>query len=224
MDRHLSRRADGGRHADEQLRHERARHGQRAQQSTPPIPGRTTCTDTSFAGVTTSTSPGPTFWWDIFALAGDRDAAVATARRSTATSTGLLTGCTSRPSGRMWIQTDVSASTINSGAYAGFGNNQMLCADPTTRRTRRFLVGPNECEITGCFATPDETTLFVGIQHPGEAEQWTHRCPVTRRRQLVARRRCRRTATLGLARDHQGRRRRDRKLIQEAVRRFCSSK
>jgi secreted PhoX family phosphatase len=63
----------------------------------------------------------------------------------------------------------VSSSTINSGAYAGFGNNQMLCADPGTRETRRFLVGPNTCEVTGVFATPDERALFVGIQHPGEA-------------------------------------------------------
>ena len=39
------------------------------------------------------------------------------------------------PSGRLWIQTDVSGNTINTGAYAGFGNNQMLCADPTTRRS-----------------------------------------------------------------------------------------
>ena len=63
----------------------------------------------------------------------------------------------------------MSGSTINSGAYAGFGNNQMLCADPTTKETRRFLVGPNVCEITGCTVTPDERTMFVGIQHPGEA-------------------------------------------------------
>ncbi len=47
------------------------------------------------------------------------------------------------PRGRIWIQTDVSASTVNTGAYAGFGNNQMLAADPVTRETRRFLVGPN---------------------------------------------------------------------------------
>jgi hypothetical protein len=29
-------------------------------------------------------------------------------------------------------------------------------------------VGPNRCEITGVFVTPDERTMFVGIQHPGE--------------------------------------------------------
>ena len=78
------------------------------------------------------------------------------------------------PSGRLWIQTDVSANTINSGNYAGFGNNQMLCADPTTGEVRRFLVGPKACEVTGVFATPDETTMFVGIQHPGEPGSGNH--------------------------------------------------
>ncbi len=72
------------------------------------------------------------------------------------------------PSGLVWIQTDVSTSTINAGAYVGFGNNQMLAAHPETRETRRFLVGPSQCEITGVFMTPDRRTMFVGIQHPGE--------------------------------------------------------
>ena len=73
------------------------------------------------------------------------------------------------PSNRLWIQTDVSSGTTNTGDYAGFGNNQMLCADPYTGETRRFLQGPNRCEITGVFVTPDEKTMFVGIQHPGES-------------------------------------------------------
>jgi uncharacterized protein len=109
----------------------------------------------------------PTFWWDIFALGGDRNNP---AHGSTINGDayGSPDGLYVAPSGRLWIQTDVSASTINAGAYAGFGNNQMLCADPTTRRTRRFLVGPVNCEVTGCFATADEKALFVGIQHPGE--------------------------------------------------------
>ena len=78
------------------------------------------------------------------------------------------------PSGRLWIQTDVSANTINTGNYAGFGNNQMLCADPATGAVRRFLVGPRACEVTGVFVTPDERTMFVGIQHPGEAPSGNH--------------------------------------------------
>jgi secreted PhoX family phosphatase len=37
-----------------------------------------------------------------------------------------------------------------------------------SREVRRFLTGPKGGEITGCGVTPDETTMFVGIQHPGE--------------------------------------------------------
>jgi uncharacterized protein len=110
----------------------------------------------------------PTFGWDIFALCGD-PAIPANGSTIIGDKYGSPDGIYVAPSGRLWIQTDVSGSTINSGAYSGFGNNQMLCADPNTRETRRFLVGPKVCEITGVFLTPDEKTMFVGIQHPGEA-------------------------------------------------------
>jgi len=110
----------------------------------------------------------PTFGWDIFALGGD-PADPAHGSTIVGDKFGSPDGIYVAPSGRLWIQTDVSGSTIDTGAYAGFGNNQMLCADPVTRETRRFLVGPNVCEITGVTVTPDEKTMFVGIQHPGEA-------------------------------------------------------
>ncbi len=42
-------------------------------------------------------------------------------------------------------------------------------AKPTSSSLRRFLVGPVDCEITGCCETPDGKTLFINIQHPGEA-------------------------------------------------------
>jgi secreted PhoX family phosphatase len=109
-----------------------------------------------------------TFGWDIFALAGD-PAVAAHGSTIVGDKYGSPDGIYVAPSGRLWIQTDVSGGTINTGAYAGFGNNQMLCADPVTKETRRFLVGPNVCEVTGVFVTPDEKTMFVGIQHPGEA-------------------------------------------------------
>jgi uncharacterized protein len=110
----------------------------------------------------------PTFFWDIFALGGD-PANPAHGSTIMGDKFGSPDGLYVAPSGRLWIQTDVSGSTVNAGAYAGFGNNQMLCADPDTREIRRFLVGPNVCEVTGVFVTPDERTMFVGIQHPGEA-------------------------------------------------------
>jgi uncharacterized protein len=109
-----------------------------------------------------------TFGWDIFALAGD-PAVPAHGSTIVGDKYGSPDGLYVGPGGHLWIQTDVSGSTVNAGAYAGFGNNQMLCADPWTKETRRFLVGPNVCEVTGVFITPDERTMFVGIQHPGEA-------------------------------------------------------
>jgi secreted PhoX family phosphatase len=110
----------------------------------------------------------PVFFWEIFALAGDPSVP---AHGSTIIGDkfGSPDGIYVDPDERLWIQTDVSSSTIDAGAYAGFGNNQMLAADPTTKEIRRFLVGPKGCEITGCFSTPDRRALFVGIQHPGEA-------------------------------------------------------
>ena len=41
-------------------------------------------------------------------------------------------------------------------------------AKPTTDTLRRFLVGPVDCEITGCTETPDGKAVFINIQHPGE--------------------------------------------------------
>ena len=70
--------------------------------------------------------------------------------------------------GVLWVQTDVSSATINSGPYQGMGNNQLLAVDPMTKEVRRFLTGPNGCEVTGITQTPYGRTMFVNIQHPGE--------------------------------------------------------
>ena len=108
-----------------------------------------------------------TFGWDIFAFCGD-PADPTHGSTIVGDKYGSPDGIYVDPSDRLWVQTDVSSSTINSGNYAGFGNNVMLAVDPETRETRRFLVGPHGCEVTGVMMTPDERTMFVGIQHPGE--------------------------------------------------------
>ena len=110
------------------------------------------------------------FEWDIFALAGD-PANPDEARRGTVRGDayGSPDGLWFDAGGRLWIQTDVSTSTLNKGDYANLGNNQMLVADPASGTTRRFLAGPNGSEITGITATPDGRTLFVNVQHPGES-------------------------------------------------------
>jgi len=114
-----------------------------------------------------------TFRWEIYCLAGSPAAAVPDGSTVKGDIFGSPDGIYVAPSGRLWIQTDVSGGAINpenrGATYAAFGNNQMLCSDPATREVRRFMTGPNVCEITGVFVTPDETAMFVGIQHPGEA-------------------------------------------------------
>jgi secreted PhoX family phosphatase len=54
------------------------------------------------------------------------------------------------------------------------GNNQMLCSDPISGEIKRFMVGPVACEITGVTFSQDYTTMFVGIQHPGNKYQPSH--------------------------------------------------
>jgi uncharacterized protein len=109
------------------------------------------------------------FEWDVFALAGDPEHANPD-RRGTikGDAFGSPDGLWIDARGVLWIQTDVSTSVLNRGDYARLGNNVMLAADPATGEVRRFLTGPNGCEITGVVATPDGRTMFVNVQHPGE--------------------------------------------------------
>lgn len=68
--------------------------------------------------------------------------------------------------GRLWIQTDQAGDA--KGDWVNIGGNVMMCADPATGETRRFLTAPPQAEVSGMITTPDGRTMFVGIQHPGE--------------------------------------------------------
>ncbi len=110
------------------------------------------------------------FTWDIFALAGNptlhKDAYAGSANITPDNMFNSPDGLAFDRDGRLWIQTDGDYSNVKD--FAGMGNNQMLCANPVTGDIQRFLVGPVACEITGIAFTPDQKTMFVGIQHPGE--------------------------------------------------------
>ncbi|GAB3471009.1 PhoX family protein [Polaromonas eurypsychrophila] len=109
------------------------------------------------------------FRWMHFALAGDPNADKAEYRGTIKGDMyGSPDGLQFDAGGLLWIQTDVSTSAMHKGAYAGMGNNMMLCADPATGETKRFLTGPAGCEITGVTFTPDRRAVFINIQHPGE--------------------------------------------------------
>ncbi|WP_305856185.1 PhoX family protein [Balneatrix alpica] len=112
-----------------------------------------------------------TFTWDLFVLAGNpqlhQDGLYAgSANINQDNFFNSPDGIGFDADGRLWIQTDGNYS--NEGDYVGMGNNQMLCADPATGEIRRFATGPIACEITGLAFSPDQRTLFVGVQHPGE--------------------------------------------------------
>jgi secreted PhoX family phosphatase len=73
------------------------------------------------------------------------------------------------PRGVLWIGSDISTSALHRDDNARLGNNALLACDVATGTTRRFMVGPANCELTGVCFTPDGRTMFVNVQHPGEA-------------------------------------------------------
>lgn len=109
-----------------------------------------------------------TFQWDLFVLAGPgRDSDTPDGSTVLASAAfGSPDGLWVDPDGRVWIQTD--------GSQPGGANDQMVVADPNTVDAegapvvKRFFTGVKNGEVTGITMTPDQTTLFVNIQHPGE--------------------------------------------------------
>ena len=117
-----------------------------------------------------------TFKWDLFLVAGNptihKDFYAGSANIDDENMFNSPDGLGFDNDGRLWILTDGSYS--NEGDFAGMGNNQMLVADPETGEVRRFATGPVACEITGLTFSPDQRTLFVGVQHPGEKDKPSH--------------------------------------------------
>ncbi|MBD0379078.1 PhoX family protein [Paenibacillus sedimenti] len=88
--------------------------------------------------------------------------------------------------GNLWVVTDMSSSSTNKGVFTSFMNNGLHViptSGPNKAMAMQFASGPNDCELTGPFFTPDEKTLFLSVQHPGElttdlskpTSLWPHR-------------------------------------------------
>ena len=112
---------------------------------------------------------GSTFKWNHLVLCGDPANERAEAKGNIK---GDLYACPDGISfdarGVLWIQTDMGPAAMHKGELKNVGNNQMLACDVASGQTRRFLTGPFNCEITGVTWTPDGSTMFLNIQHPGE--------------------------------------------------------
>ncbi|RCV85859.1 PhoX family protein, partial [Billgrantia montanilacus] len=87
---------------------------------------------------------GTRFEWDLFVLAGDSDDSRDLAGEPLEQDAIFASpdGLWIDPDRRVWIQTDISESVMNSGIFEVFGNNQMLAANPETGEIKRFLTGP----------------------------------------------------------------------------------
>ncbi len=97
---------------------------------------------------------GLRFTWDHFLICDDV--------YGTEDSLGSPDGLWADPEGRLFICTD--------GPQFGDKPNQLLVADTVTGKLSRLLTGVTDCEITGLTTTPDQRTLFVNIQHPGNGD------------------------------------------------------
>jgi secreted PhoX family phosphatase len=117
------------------------------------------------------------FTWEIFLLAGNPNLAEANLKGNiNGDYFSSPDGLRIDPQGRLWVQTDHNidgtGGTLNGTAVdkiGAFGSNSMYNIDisPTgTKLSKRFLVGPVGCEITGIAYTPDLTSFFINIQHP----------------------------------------------------------
>lgn len=92
--------------------------------------------------------------------------------------------------GNVWMVTDISTGKLNNAVKSRtsdkekpktisgvFGNNSIWYI-PTSGecalKPLLFGIGPMECEMTGPCFTPQEDTMFVSIQHPGEINGIRH--------------------------------------------------
>ena len=136
------------------------------------------------------------FVWDIFLFGAEADA-LSDVNLSGLTDNNDFSspdGMWFDDRGVLWIQTD-------DGAYTDTTNCMMLAALPGTvgdgsvktaragagtqktptglalddSKLRRFLTGPEGCEITGVTMTPDYKAMFINVQHPGNT--WPNNQP-----------------------------------------------
>lgn len=71
--------------------------------------------------------------------------------------------------GNLYMCTDVSDDVVGRGIYRFLGNNSLflLPNDYDGGKVYRLASGPVECELTGPSWTPDGSTMFLSVQHPG---------------------------------------------------------
>lgn len=112
------------------------------------------------------------FTWADYAGGGDRGGDKPAGERGFSSCDNLVFDS----QGNLWVVTDISSSSLSGGRsrksyYEYHQNNAVFMiprSGPNAGVAFRFANMPIESEGTGPYFTPDEKTLFVNVQHPGE--------------------------------------------------------
>ena len=121
-----------------------------------------------------------TFQWNMFLRGGDPNSQTGDAASHDEVSGDGWVSCPDNAAfdsrGRLWMTTDGSCKT------AGTAEGIYVCeTDGQNRaRTRLFFQGPRGAELSGVCLTPDDRSLFVSVQHPGEEDGSNFANPSTR--------------------------------------------
>jgi len=106
------------------------------------------------------------FDWDVFVSCGQPDHADPAMRGNVRgdlfSSPDTLTF---DYAGRLWSCTDTAEATEEELLKLR-GNDSVIALDRITGESKRFMVGPVGCELTGLTFTPDNRTAWVNVQHP----------------------------------------------------------
>jgi hypothetical protein len=117
--------------------------------------------------------------WEFFLLGGDpskaEDGAMYLAEVSENGWVSTPDNCTFDNRGRIWISTDGQPKSGFSDSVYGADTQ-----GPGRGLTRCFFNAPTGAEICGPTFTPDNRTLFLAIQHPGDSKGSTFDNPTTR--------------------------------------------
>ena len=114
----------------------------------------------------------PGFAWEVLVRCGDPAIAAVGATFSSATTRdgwfGMPDNCSVDGEGRLWVATDGN-SAGRTGRTDGIW--AMETEGPGRGTGKHFFQVPAGAEMCGPYFTPDDTTFFVAVQHPGEADE-----------------------------------------------------
>ena len=111
------------------------------------------------------------FTWEILVKCGDPSVAAVGATFSSATTKdgwfGMPDNCAVDSQGRLWVTTDGNSPSKTGRADGVWA---VETEGPGRGTSKHFFRCPAGAELCGPYFSPDDTTFFVAIQHPGEAD------------------------------------------------------